>query len=83
MHSAQGDVLQKMRQGLHDLAQPLTALQCRLWLGTMDGPTAPDVHATLQDSLRECDRMIAGLRAMQEHLECAMNLECALNKGVN
>lgn len=70
-------MLLMMRKGLHDLAQPLTALQCRLWLGTVNESSELDVHETLQESLRECERMIAGLRAMQNQVECA------LNKGVN
>ena len=62
-----------MRRGLHDLAQPMTALQCRLWLGTMEEQSETSFRATLDESLRECERMINSLRTMQEQLEQAIS----------
>ena len=61
-----------MRVALHDLCQPLTALECRLHLGTMDhngrAPTAEEMLDTIHESLAECERMMRRVRAMQEKL---------------
>ena len=62
-----------MRVALHDLCQPLTALECRLFIGTMGQhgwpPTADEMRETIRESLVECERMILGVRAMQERLQ--------------
>ncbi len=62
-----------IRQALHDLCQPLTALECVLYVGTMspDGvrpPTAAELLATVQQALVQCERATAGVRGIQERL---------------
>ncbi len=62
---------QWMVQALHDLSQPLTAMECRLYLGIMssDGPgDAVELTATVRESLVECERLMARVRSMQERL---------------
>ena len=62
-----------MRKAMHDLCQPLTALECGLFLGTMsaDGvgtPTADELMATILAALRQCERATAQVRAIQERM---------------
>ncbi len=61
-----------MRDALHDLSQPLTALECCLYIGTMDNqgerPTAEELHSTIAAALVECERLMSRVRAMQERL---------------
>lgn len=61
-----------MRVALHDLCQPLTALECCLYVGTMDidgeRPAEDDLHETIRAALVECQRMMSRVRAMQERL---------------
>ena len=58
---------------LHDLCQPLTALECGLYLGTIgpDGkgtPTAEELMKTISHALTQCKRLTAGVRAIQERM---------------
>jgi hypothetical protein len=60
-----------MREALHDLCQPLTALECGLYIGTMspDGvraPTAEELRATILQALVQCERVTARLRVIQD-----------------
>jgi hypothetical protein len=62
-----------MRHALHDMSQPLTALECGLFLGTMspDGvtkPTAEELLETITAALVQCERLIKQVRAMQERM---------------
>jgi hypothetical protein len=61
-----------MRVALHDLCQPLTALECCLYVGTMDidgePPAEDDLRETIRAALVECERMMSRVRAMQERL---------------
>ena len=64
-----------MRKGLHDLCQPLTAMECRLYLTQMDGQHSSagpaveaELRAAIQDAMTECRRMMHLLREMQERL---------------
>ncbi len=62
-----------MRAALHDLSQPLTALECGLFIGTMspDGvraPNAQELLATILQALEQCERVSMQLRAMQERM---------------
>ena len=58
-----------MRTALHDLAQPLTALECVLFLGTLaPTPSAATLREAIDEALVQCQRMTDGVRAMQEHL---------------
>ncbi len=62
-----------MGDALHDLCQPLTALECGLALGTMspDGvraPTAEELMMTINEALVQCARLSMGLRGIQERM---------------
>ncbi len=59
----------EVRGALHDLAQPLTALQCRLYLGTLAGGDLAEMQRTIHESLAECERMMHLARALSERLE--------------
>lgn len=59
----------ELRKGLHDLGQPLTALQCRLYLGQMDGHSAEALLAAVSESMTECERVIACVRDLQTMVE--------------
>ena len=55
-------------RGLHDLSQPLTALQCRLYLGTTE--TEPGaMEEALRESLIECERVLRKMREWQERVQ--------------
>jgi hypothetical protein len=59
-----------IREALHDLCQPLTALECGLYIGTIspDGiraPRAEELMATITAALAQCERMTSKLRAIQ------------------
>jgi len=78
MHKAEcvgsASELDWMKKAIHDLSQPLTALECGLFLGTMsaDGvgaPTAEEMMATILAALRQCERATAQVRAMQERMQ--------------
>jgi hypothetical protein len=63
-----------MREALHGLAQPLTALECGLYIGTMspDGVRAPrreELMQTILQALEQCERVTAGMRAIQNRLD--------------
>ena len=60
-------LVQQMRQDLHDLCQPLTALQCRLEMAKMyqDPLLLRDI---VQDSLSETTRMFACIGHMRDRL---------------
>jgi len=68
-----------MRVALHDLCQPLTALECRLYLATLETEDLAEPHSlaspelrslreTVRDALLECERMMELVRGMQERL---------------
>ena len=52
---------------LHDLCQPLTALQCRLEIGRMLGQTA-SLEETLSGALEETRRMFEVIARMRQRL---------------
>jgi hypothetical protein len=59
------DVLKEFSKGLHDLSQPLTTLQCRLYLGSMDeNPTE-----TIRQALEDCESLMARVHALQNRLQ--------------
>ena len=49
-----------MEDSLHDLCQPLTALQCRLFLATMAaGPArVSEMEQAVSEALKQCDRVL-------------------------
>jgi hypothetical protein len=62
-----------MRQAVHDVCQPVTALECGLFIGTMspDGvrsPTVEELLGTILEALQQCERISAQLRAMQDRM---------------
>lgn len=65
MHEA---LVEEMRERLHELCQPLTALQCRLEMGRMQGDTPELLLETIQHGLIETQRMFAAIAAMRERL---------------
>lgn len=68
--AAAADQVARMRQQLHDLAQPLTALECVLFLGTLhQGEEQGGLRETIDDALVQCGRLMVGMRAMQESLQ--------------
>jgi signal transduction histidine kinase len=57
--------VRRLASALHDLCQPLTALQCRLEIGSLTG--TPEGHAeAVREGLRECERLMTRVKAMQE-----------------
>ena len=76
---ASGPVPSWIQTALHDLCQPLTALECRLYLNTLPmletavEQQAPEeerekVQQGIQEALVECGRMMRMVRAMQERM---------------
>ena len=62
-----------LRNALHDLCQPLTTLECALYIGTMSpdgvrGPTAEELLRTIHEGLVQCERMTAQVRTIQARL---------------
>ncbi len=62
-----------IREALHDLCQPLTALECGLHIGMMspDGirtPTAEELMATIRQALGQSERLSMRLRAIQDRM---------------
>jgi hypothetical protein len=58
----------KMLEHLHELCQPMTALQCRLEMGTMQVGQPELLLETIQDGLIETRRLFAAVAAMREGL---------------
>lgn len=70
----QNSELEWMREALHDLTQPLTALECGLFIGTMspDGiraPNAEELLGAILQALEQCERVTNQLRAIQERVQ--------------
>jgi signal transduction histidine kinase len=56
--------VRRLASALHDLCQPLTALQCRLEIGSLMG--TPEGHAeAVREGLKECERLMTRVKAMQ------------------
>jgi hypothetical protein len=60
--------LEELHQALHELCQPLTALQCRLELGLAVG--GPELRAAVDDSLEETRRIFTAVARLRSWL-CA------------
>ena len=71
MLSAQGVEVEWLAEALHDLCQPLTALQCRLFLATMadSGERAAEMEDAVRAGLQQCERTITLVRAMQQRMQ--------------
>jgi phosphoglycerate-specific signal transduction histidine kinase len=63
--SAVEEVLKEFCKGLHDLSQPLTALQCRLFLATMSEAPSETVNKSLED----CERLMEKVHHLQNRLQ--------------
>lgn len=58
-----------MRTALHDIAQPLTALECVLFLGTLEpNPSVATLRQAIDEALVQCQRMTDDVRTMQRYL---------------
>jgi hypothetical protein len=64
--------LEWLRTALHDLAQPLTTLECLLFLGKLDADQdASKLGQTVDEAMVQCQRMLVCFRAIQEQLSTA------------
>jgi signal transduction histidine kinase len=73
------DLVREMAHDLHELCQPLTALQCRLELARMMGD-AGLLLETVEDSLTETRRMFSTVGRMRERLMSEEALEWVGNR---
>jgi hypothetical protein len=61
------ELLREIERELHDLCQPLTALQCKLELGQMIGEPEALMEA-VDGGLEETQRLFTGIAQMRERL---------------
>ncbi len=60
-----------MRKALHDLAQPLTAMECRLSLNILfpdEEVQVDELLETIHESLAQCRQLMVHVRSMQDRL---------------
>ena len=57
--------IDQISKALHDLCQPLTALQCRLEIAKLSG-SAEECREGVEMGLVECGRLIDGVGLMRE-----------------
>jgi hypothetical protein len=62
--------LHDVSAALHDLCQPLTALQCRLEVAALQG-TLEAYRSGVEEALAECQRMVGAVRAMRSAIQYA------------
>ena len=62
---------QWINEALHDLCQPVTALQCRLFLASLAAPDASraSMDEALREALTQCERVMERVRQMQTRME--------------
>jgi signal transduction histidine kinase len=60
-------VLEQMHEELHDLCQPLTALQCRLEIGRLQGHDTA-LQEAVDGGLEETQRMFAVIDRIRQRL---------------
>ncbi len=65
--AAEAELWQGLERELHDLCQPLTALQCRLELGKMIGDREALLEA-VDGAMQETERMFAAIAQMRERM---------------
>ena len=62
-----------IQDALHNLSQPLTALQGRLFLATLHLPGSEqertEMRRAVEDGLQQCERMMVSVRSMQRHMD--------------
>lgn len=61
------EALREIERLLHDLAQPLTLLQCRLELGRTS-TSVTELQETIGEALGDSERLFAGLNKMRVDL---------------
>ena len=68
MSADKPDLMRGLRKGLHDVCQPLTTLQCRLYLGSLE-----DDPAKLREGMAkcqvECEQVILQMTQLQSWIE--------------
>ncbi len=62
------ELLEQMHADLHDLCQPLTALQCRLEIGRMQGHESA-LQEAVDGGLQESKRMFEVINQMRQRLQ--------------
>ena len=67
MDSSNDKLLQGIEEELHDLCQPLTALQFRLEMGKSTGD-AGELQGVIGGALEETARMIEAIKRMRERI---------------
>ena len=71
-----GELIRRMQDELHDLCQPLTALQVQLEVGKMLGD-AVALREAIEAGLEEVNRMALAIQRMRERLqEEAAEVDC-------
>jgi signal transduction histidine kinase len=78
-NTKRAEVLAAMHRDLHALCQPLTALQCRLELGRMEGDV-DSLREAVEGGLEESQRMFAVVMRMRS---CLQAEDAALDEAVN
>jgi hypothetical protein len=61
------EALRVIEKLLHDLAQPLTLLQCRLELGRTSS-SVTELQETIREAMGDSDRLFDGLNKMRVEL---------------
>lgn len=72
-----GSLLTRLAHHLHEICQPLTALQCRIEIEQMEreGGEADRVDTTLAECLRECGRLNERVNTMRTLVRSALQSE--------
>jgi hypothetical protein len=79
MISAKDALLYELEDELHDLCQPLTALNFRLTLGETAGDSEA-LREAIHGALEETARMIESLRRMRERVSAMKAAQRALDR---
>ena len=72
-----GSLSTRLAHHLHEICQPLTALQCRIEIAQMEreGMKAGSVDQTLAECLRECERLNERVNTMRTLVRSALQSE--------
>ncbi len=70
-------LLTRLAHSLHEICQPLTALQCRIEIEQMEreGAETDRVDTTLAECLRECERLNERVNTMRTLVRSALSAE--------
>ena len=66
------ECMRRIAYAMHEMCQPLMALQCRLEIGRMIG-TAAGYEESVRDSLAECDRLLASVNVLREEVRLGLD----------